>query len=286
MIQDIAPHKLDNTYRPDAVPKDRDLAFVVRGRELAVRFTDEGVGIPLISDFYREQVPEYRYLFSLDNKSCFLLLWKMPLPEGINFVPIRSLRKEQLTSKELLFAAFTAVQLASWYQDNRYCGTCGTCTEIDTVERSILCPACGRAIYPRVVPAVIVGVINGDYLLHTKYERSRGLSFYALVAGFTEIGETLEETVAREVMEETGLKVKHIRYYKSQPWGIADDILSGFYCDVDGDTRIRLDQNELSEGIWIHRKDITGQPDDASLTNHMMITFRDGLEPKWNGPID
>ena len=125
-----------------------------------------------------------------------------------------------------------------------------------------------------------MGVTHGDYLLHTKYERSRGISFYALVAGFTEIGETLEETVAREVMEETGLKVRNIRYFKSQPWGIADDILAGFYCDVDGDTTIHLDRNELCEGLWIHRKDIVGQPDDASLTHHMMITFRDGKEPK------
>ena len=121
---------------------------------------------------------------------------------------------------------------------------------------------------------------DGDRLLHTRYVRSRKLPYYALVAGFTEIGETLEQTVAREVMEETGLRVKNIRYFASQPWGVVDDLLAGFYCDVDGDTTIRLERSELSEAVWIERKKIVGQPNDFSLTNHMMMTFRDGKEPR------
>ena len=99
------------------------------------------------------------------------------------------------------------------------------------------------------------------------------------MAGFNEVGETLEETVAREVMEEVGLKVKNIRYYKSQPWGIVDDLLAGFYCDVDGSTQITLDTNALKEAVWVDRKDVEGQPQDLSLTNEMMIVFRDGREP-------
>ena len=91
--------------------------------------------------------------------------------------------------------------------------------------------------------------------------------------------ETLEETVAREVMEEVGLKVKNIRYYKSQPWGIVDDLLAGFYCDVDGSTDITLDRNELKEAVWVERKDVEGQPHDLSLTNEMMVVFREGREP-------
>ena len=86
-------------------------------------------------------------------------------------------------------------------------------------------------VFPVIAPAVIVGVTNGEQLLMTKY-KGRDIPFYALIAGFTEIGETLEECVAREVMEEAGLRVKNIRYYKSQPWAIVDDLLAGFYCDV------------------------------------------------------
>ena len=146
-------------------------------------------------------------------------------------------------------------------------------TYIDSKERALRCE-CGNVLYPRVVPAVIVGITNGDKILVTKYRT--GFAHFALVAGFTEIGETLEETVAREAMEETGLKVKNIRYYKSQPWGIVDDILVGFYCDVDGDDTIKMDEGELKVAEWRSREDIELQPDEYSLTNEMMKMFKDG----------
>ena len=121
---------------------------------------------------------------------------------------------------------------------------------------------------------MIIGVTNGDKIVLTKYRT--GFASNALVAGFTEIGETLEETVAREVMEEVGLKVKNIRYYKSQPWGIAADILMGFYCDVDGDDTIRMDESELKYAEWVKREDIILQHTDYSLTNEMMRMFQEG----------
>lgn len=124
------------------------------------------------------------------------------------------------------------------------------------------------------MPAVIVGVIRDEQLLLTRYRT--GFAYNALIAGFTEIGETLEETAAREVLEETRLQIKNIRYYKSQPWGIANDILAGFFCEVDGDSTIRMDTDELKYAEWVNRKEIALQPDDASLTNEMMQQFRDG----------
>ena len=250
MIQDIYPHKLINAYQTAAVPDPSDTVFAFRGKEIALRTTDGKAVFPEASSFSPEELV---YLFALDGRACWGLIKDRALEEPYSYESVRDLRRNGKMERHLVFAAFTALQLCSWYHDN---------------------------LYPRIIPAVIVGVTNGDYLLHTKYERSRSIPFYALVAGFTEIGETFEECVAREVMEETGLRVKNIRYYKSQPWGIVDDILAGFYCDVDGDTTVRLDTSELCEGVWIHRKDIVGQPDDASLTHHMMITFRDGNEPK------
>ena len=140
------------------------------------------------------------------------------------------------------------------------------------------CPVCGKVEYPRINPACIIGVTDGDRLLIIRYRVGYGGG--ALVAGFTEIGETLEETVAREVMEEVGLKVKNIRYYKSQPWGIAADILTGFFCDLDGDDAIRIDENELKFAEWVRREDIEPQKLDYSLTGEMMQLFKAGGEPK------
>ena len=158
---------------------------------------------------------------------------------------------------------------------NRFCGHCGHRTIPSEKERALFCPACGQTIYPRLNPAIIAGVTWNGRLLLTRYA-NRPMPYYALIAGFTEIGETLEGTVRREVFEETGLTVKNIRYYKSQPWATASDILAGFFCEVDGSPRIMRDPSELSEAFWAERKDIILQPDDYSLTNEMMKVFKEG----------
>jgi NAD+ diphosphatase len=137
----------------------------------------------------------------------------------------------------------------------------------------MVCLDCGNKVYPRINPAVIIGIRNKDRILITRYRT--GYAHNALVAGFAEIGETLEDTVRREVMEEVGVKVKNITYYKSQPWGMAQDLLVGFFCDLDGDETIRMDEGELKYAEWVTREDLELQPNDISLTNEMMKVFKD-----------
>ena len=124
---------------------------------------------------------------------------------------------------------------------------------------------------------VIVAVTNGDKLLLTRYA-NRPFRGYALIAGFVEIGETLEDTVHREVMEEVGVRVKNLRYYKNQPWAFTDTLLTGFYCELDGDPDITLDHNELCEGVWLSREEIPSRENDVSLTAEMIERFRLGKE--------
>ena len=97
---------------------------------------------------------------------------------------------------------------------------------------------------------------------------------YALIAGFSEIGESVEDTVRREVMEEVGLKVKNLKFYKSQPWSFTDTLLMGFYCDLDGDDTITLDRQELSVGEWRNREEIPDEGENISLTKEMMMRFK------------
>ena len=146
----------------------------------------------------------------------------------------------------------------------------------DHKERMVHCEHCGNTVYPKICPGVIVAVTDGDRLLLTKYANRPGSVNYALVAGFTEIGETLEETVQREVMEEVGLKVKNIRYYKSQPWSFSGTLLFGFYCDLDGDDTLTVDHDELSMASWFNREDIPDEGDNISLTKEMMMAFKHG----------
>ena len=289
MIQDIYPHKLDNHYDINAVP-DMD--------SIVLYFTEEGVlhrlgqykeydnylFFPAVRDFPSDttdidefpfEKDDLTYLFSVDDDDYFLLN-KDPeeIPEGYNFCTVRDLRNQQIGPKYRTFAAITGLHLYNWYRTNRFCGCCGHETVHSSTERALKCPSCGHLIYPRIVPAVIVGVKNGDKLLLTKYRK--GFTPFALIAGFTEIGETLEETVSREVMEEAGLRVKNIQYYKSQPWGVVDDLLAGFYCEVDGDTGIHMDASELKLAEWKTRDEIELQPNDFSLTNEMMREFKEG----------
>jgi len=126
---------------------------------------------------------------------------------------------------------------------------------------------------------VIVAVTHSDKLLLSKYA-GRAFTRYALLAGYTEIGETVEQTVAREVMEEVGLKVKNLRYYKSQPWGVDGNVLMGFFCDLDGDGTIHIDENELSMAAWYDRHNLPAHDDGISLTREMIRIFEEGKEPK------
>lgn len=133
----------------------------------------------------------------------------------------------------------------------------------------------GNLIYPKIAPAILVAVTHGDKLLMTRYQ-GRAYKGYALIAGFTEIGETAEDTVRREVMEEVGLRVKDIRYYGSQPWGMDSNLLMGFYARLDGEAEIHMDRQELSQAGRYRRDEISLRPDGYSLTNHMIQAFLRG----------
>lgn len=175
--------------------------------------------------------------------------------------------------KAAAFAGVTGFQLWGWYSARRFCPRCGKRLVHDEKERMMRCTSCGQMEYPKICPAVIVGVTNGDKILLTRYA-GRTYKRYALIAGFAEIGETIEETVQREVMEEVGLKVKNIRYYKSQPWSFSDTLLMGFFAELDGDEAICLDEDELSEGVWCTREEIP-EDDGVSLTREMMRIFKE-----------
>ena len=271
MIQDIFPRRLFNQYDPAIRPDSG--SFVLRlHRDALMMCAAPELRFPTVSDF--DALPALTYLFAIDGERYFLLSEDVDASVETRFVSLRELRENGFGPKHQLFAAMTAKHLSDWYTDNQFCGRCGKPMAHSETERCMVCPSCGCRSYPRIMPAVIVGVINGDRLLLTRYRT--GYKHNALIAGFTEIGETVEETVEREVMEESGLRVKNIRYYKSQPWGVANDILLGYYCEVDGDDTIHMDANELGSAAWVQRDEIVLQPDDASLTNEMMMLFKEG----------
>ncbi len=281
MIQDIFPAKFYNHYE-EQKPCASDSAFLFSEGKVLARYNQfaQSLSFPTCGAFSSQKLSA-TYLFSIDNQKYFLMPEKAGVPTDLSdfsFFTLRQLRDLPLApeAKTSLFAAFSAYHLWKWYDDNKFCGHCGHSLEHDSVERALFCPDCKSKIYPRINPAVIIGILNQkkDKILITKYRT--GYAHSALVAGFTEFGETLEQTVEREVMEEVGLKVKNIRYYKSQPWALAQDLLAGFFCEVDGDETIRMDEGELRYAEWVSREEVELQPNDYSLTNEMMKMFKTG----------
>ena len=273
MIQDIAPHRFDRTYSR-AAASPADFALCCGEDAVLLRRDDEGYALPRFAELGLDGAGA-RHIFALDGAGCFLAFMPADVPEGYEVVSLRQLR--QVRPMETAFAAATALQLRRWYRDRSFCGRCGHPMEPGMTERSMVCPQCGLTEYPKLCPAVIVAVTDGDRLLLTRYA-GRPYRGDALIAGFVEIGETVEDTVRREVMEEVGLRVKNLRYYKSQPWAFTDTLLMGFYCELDGDDAITLDTGELREGFWQHRREITPRDNDVSLTTEMIERFRLGEE--------
>lgn len=275
MIQDIAPKHFDITYHPCEPEGDSRILFFRQGSLLVLHDAAEEnvIEFPKYMDV-KDICGDLTYLFALEGTAFFRAVVPAgtAMPEGAAaaFESRRFFRTAK--PKEYAFAAITGLHLDGWYEKNHYCGACGGSLAADSKERMLRCPVCGNMVFPRIDPAVIVAVSDGDRLLLTKY-RDREYKRYALVAGFNEIGETLEETVQREVMEETGLRVRNIRYYKSQPWGFTDNILVGYFCELDGDASIHMDSEELSAAEWVPREEIDVQPEDLSLTNEMICRF-------------
>lgn len=167
-------------------------------------------------------------------------------PASTRFVPLRELRAEMDEARWAL--AGRAVQLVEWARTSRFCGRCGTPTVSSPGERGLRCPSCGLTAYPRLAPAVITLVErDGEVLLANG--RNFGAPMYSCLAGFVEPGETLEETVHREVGEEVGVKLGQVRYFGSQPWPFPHSLMLGFLAEWEsGD--IVIDPVEIADAGW------------------------------------
>lgn len=288
MIQDIKPKVFHNEYI-EKCPEINDFVMFFMGKKILIKETDGRIAFPckqemdILFQNAQEEV-NYTYLFCIDNINYFLAMYDNGAYKDINiekdffrFEKVANIRYGM--SQEACFAVYTSYHLYVWYRDNRYCGRCGKLVKQGDKERMLYCEACGNQMWPKIAPAVIVAVTNGDKVVLSKYA-DREYKRYALLAGFVEIGETAEDTVRREVMEEVGLRVKNIRYYKTQPWGIESNLLIGYFAELDGDDTIHRDAGELAVAEWVPRERLKDMDDGFSLTREMMRVFYEGREPK------
>jgi NAD+ diphosphatase len=235
--------------------------YVVAGQSLHVVREGRVAHIPVGA------VPaEALYMGELDGEACFAVHGPSDLGEPVTLRQLYG----ALTDDDFGIAG-RALGLTAWDRDHRFCGRCGAETERSAVERVRTCKQCGHGAYPRLSPAVIMLVERDGKALLARNARFP-LPFFSTLAGFVEIGETLEQAVEREVAEEAGVRITNIRYFGSQPWPFTGSLMIGFTAQWAGG-EINADPSELAEADWFAPDALPIVPPKLSIARELIDDF-------------
>ncbi|XXF78647.1 NAD(+) diphosphatase [Myxococcaceae bacterium GXIMD 01537] len=257
-------------HEPPARGREAAHLFVARGMDLLVHEREGGPLLPTGADL-PALAADAHFLGTLGAVDCYAAAAPRDLvaPSGMRWVPARSLYTRV---DEALFAVGgRALAVAEWDVSHRFCGKCGTPTQLAPGERARRCPDCHTPFYPRISPAVIVLITRGDTLLLARSSQFPE-PFFSTLAGFVEPGESLEETVAREVKEEVGIDIYRLRYFGSQPWPFGRSLMVGFTAEHAGGD-IRVDGTEIVEARWFSPDALPRIPPRLSIARHLIDAF-------------
>ncbi len=261
-------------YKPAVTPDnervDKAFWFSFCGNKMLVKMDKDNCSIPYINSMQELNISAVRtqYLGILQGHPCYSaeLLPDAKAPDEWTFIELRSLYGE--LDEDLYLLAGKAFQIVSWDQGHQFCGRCGSPTQEQPGERAKICPKCGFISYPQICPAVITAILKDDKILLAHAKAFKG-NMYSLVAGFLEPGETLEECVKREIMEEVNLKVKNIRYFGSQPWPFPNSMMIGFIADYESG-EITVDGEEISSAGWFGVDNLPELPLEISIARQII----------------
>ena len=245
-----APDRFTALISPPADWKGPALWFAFQGSQILIVRGAQSASVPLASDPREFGLAPIRsqYLGILGEQHCFAceLEENVAPPEGMQLSGLRALFG---ALDDSLFAlAGRAFQIVDWNRSHQFCGHCGTPTQPKANERARVCPNCGQSHYPRIAPAVMALVRRGGELLLARSPHFPP-GMYSAPAGFVEPGETLEQTLVREVREEVGIEVANLRYFASQPWPFPHSLMIAFYADYAGG-EITPDPGEIEAAGW------------------------------------
>lgn len=272
MINEIAPAKYDNSFK-DIEPRLGDIILCYKDNRILVRRTYDHLELPAFIE-----IVEARHLFDIDDKRFFHVDYNdlYTLDDSYEFIETRALRNVDdihgLNDKIMSYAAVCGLHYNYFITHAKYCGVCGDKMVRSRIEMANICPTCSNTKYPDIMPAIAVAIINDDRILLTKYKGRLNVN-YALVAGYCEVGESLEECVKREAKEETGLDLYDIKYYMSQPWGFSNTMMIGFIAKSYNDN-IVLQEDELGFAGWFKREDVEVLDNPTSMSHKMIQDFR------------
>ena len=279
MIQDIFPHKYSNVFKDTSAGPSAPIV-AVREQKLCFRYGESGLELPTVAEaekLWNIDRSRLKFLFTIDETDFFLCDEELEEKEGYGLHPLIAVRG--LEPAHLSFAAAVGAHIAYWYDTNRFCGKCGSPYIHKKNERALICPECGHTSFPRINPIVIAAVTDGDKLLVARYNKKHfnpGSDQYVLLAGYVEIGESYEDTVRREIREETGLEIRKLQYVGSQPWPFSQTAIAGVYVEADSRKPLCIQEDELSELLWVRREELPPRKNLTSMTDNLIEWFRHG----------
>lgn len=207
------------------------------------------------------------YIGTFKDKPCIIINHET-IDEDNTYIP---LIETYYLKREIYPILTRAVLVSDWYRTHQYCGGCGAKTKIDEKDMMMKCPKCGQLHYSRIAPAIIVAINNNGKLLMAKHSYHTRIN-YALIAGFMEAGENIEEAVHREVKEEVGINIKNLQYIKSQSWPYPNSLMIGFTADY-ASGEIKVDNDEILEAKWFTPDEIDMPESDISISSYLIRKF-------------
>jgi len=234
-------------------PADRTgpaLWFAFQGAQILVLRNEQSASLPHAADLRDLGMTPKRsqYLGVLGAQHCFAceLEEGSAPPDGMQWSGLRALFGA--VDDSLFAIAGRAFQIVDWDRSHQFCGRCGTPTQVKSNERARECPNCKQVHYPRIAPAIMALVRRGRELLLARSPHFAP-GMYSALAGFVEPGETLEQTLVREVREEVGIEVANVRYFASQPWPFPHSLMIAFNADYAGG-EITPEPGEIEAADW------------------------------------
>lgn len=188
------------------------------------------------------------------------------LPDGYSLRPVRELVSHWTIGQ--FEQTSRALQLLEWKRNHQFCSRCGHTTELQPIEHCLRCPQCHYSQYPRINPCVIVAITRGSQILLAR-SAQRHTSMFGLIAGFVEVGETLEQAVARETLEEVGIQLKNIQYVASQPWPFPSNLMLAFTAEYAGG-ELQLQDQEIAEAAFFEFDQLPTIPPKGSIAYRLI----------------
>jgi len=259
------------------IPENIDGAiYFVFSKQSILDTREENGWLPLQRDTWLALAPELfteHYMGMLEGQHCFAVDLVEPLPNQ-EFTSLRNIANQD---DDRLFAlAGRATQVVEWFKTHQYCGRCGVQTELHQHDRARVCPECGMHFYPRLSPSIIVLVRRGDEVLLAR-NANWPEGFYSTLAGFVEPGESVEETLHREVFEEVGIRIRNIRYKGSQPWAFPNSLMIGYHADYESG-EFDLQEDEIADAQWFHYKSLPAIPGKIAISRWLIDDYLEEMK--------